>query len=75
MSLKLRNVVLNLRIILSFVLMRNVGSIIYDVAQKYDLLEVSDIRKCEKLHLKVKKAELDGIFLSNCRTLHVFPKF
>ena len=73
---RIKNVVINLQILISFVLLRDLGNIIYDIAQKYkNSLDVSDIRKCEKLYLKVKKAELDINFLSNCKTLQVFPQF
>ena len=38
------------------------GNIIHDVALKHDgALSVSELRKLEKLNIKVKKAELDKI--------------
>ena len=72
---KIKQVVFNIRLIISLVLLRDFGNIIYDIAQKYYSLDVSELRKCEQLHHKAKKAELDVTFLSNCKSLQVFPKF
>ena len=33
------------------------------------------LRKYEKLKIKIRKAELDLTFLTNCQTLNVYPKF
>ena len=33
------------------------------------------LRKYEKLKIKIRKAELDLTFLTNCQTLNCYPKF
>ena len=42
---------------------------------KYDSFDKSKLRRFEKLSIKLKKADLDLTFLSNCRTFNVIPKF
>ena len=55
--LSFKNVVFYLSLITKLVLLRKFGNIVYDIARKYEgLLNVVDLRKCEKLHLKVKKS-------------------
>ena len=56
-------------------LSRNFGNIIHDIAQNYININVSDLRKLEKLHIKRNKAQLDINFLINCKNFGVFPKF
>ena len=75
MSCKLKQVVIDFRIIISLVLLRHFGKIAVDIAQKYESIDFAELRKAEKLHLKTKKAELDVNFLSNCKNLQVIPKF
>ena len=72
---KLKSVVLSLKILISLVLSRKFGNIIHDIAQNYININVSDLRKLEKLHIKRKKAQLDINFLINCKNFGVFPKF
>ena len=38
-------------------------------------MNVSDLRKLEKLHIKGNKAQLDINFLISCKNFGVFPKF
>ena len=45
------------------------------VYEKYIDINVSDLRKLEKLHIKQNKAQLDINFLINCKNFGVFPKF
>ena len=71
----IKRVVNKLRIVISFLLLRHFKFIANDIAVKYDGLDIVDLRKTEKLHLKLKKAELDINFLTNCQHLNVFPKF
>ena len=73
--LKLKSVVLFLKILVNLVLSRNFGNIIHDIAQNYININVSDLRKLEKLHIKRNKAQLDINFLINCKNFGVFPKF
>ena len=49
--------------------------IIYDIAAKYKDINLSDLRKLEKLDIKRNKSQLDINFLINCKTFFVFPKF
>ena len=45
------------------------------VYQKYIDINVSDLRKLEKLHIKRNKAQLVINFLINCKNFGVFPRF
>ena len=72
---KLKSVVLFLKILISLVFSRNFGNIIHDIAQNYIDINVTDLRKLEKLHIKRNKAQLDINFLINCKNFGVFPKF
>ena len=51
------------------------GNILYDYVQKYNTLKTETLRKYEKLKIKIRKAELDLTFLTNCQTLNVYRKF
>ena len=71
-----KNLVIYIRVIVSFVLLRAFGNIINDIAQKYgSSLDVKDLRKLERLQIKVNKAKLDINFLKNCESFQVYPKF
>ena len=73
---KLKLVVFFLKLLTNLVLLRSFGNIIYDVAHKYnEQMSVPQLRKLEKLYIKSHKAKLDIIFLKNCKTFGVFPKF
>ena len=54
---------------------RNFGNIVYDIVQKYENVEVFQLRKLERLSIKTRKAELDIKFLRNCKIFNVIPKF
>ena len=54
---------------------RNIGNIVYDIVQKYENVEVFQLRKLERLSIKTRKAELDIKFLRNCKIFNVIPKF
>ena len=72
----IKSVVLFLKCLTIFVLNRNFGNLVHDVAHKYnEQLDVADLRKLEKLHKKVEKVTLDITFLRNCDTFNVVPKF
>ena len=67
MSLKLKHVVTFLKITICFLLSRPFGPIIHDIAARYEgRLNISDLRKLEKVSIKARKAELDLNFLRNC---------
>ena len=72
---RLKNVVIFVQTILSFVLSRKIINIYNDIAQKYGNVTVKDFRKYEKLEYKKKKLKLDINFLNNCKQLCVYPKF
>ena len=57
-----KSVVLFSKIILLFIVQRNFGNIIYDYVQKYDTLKIEQLRKYEKLKIKIRKAKLDACF-------------
>ena len=42
--------------------------------QKYDTLKIEQLRKYEKLKIKIRKAELHATFLRNCQIFNVRPK-
>ena len=71
----LKTVVLVTKFIVALLICRPYRSLIKDIANKYDELDISDLRKFEKLSLKCRKAELDVLFLKNCKLFGVFPKF
>ena len=81
---KLKSLVFFLKILISIVLSRNFGNIIHNIPhkskivfnkQKYININVSDLRKLQKLHIKLNKAHLGINFLTNCKNFGVFPKF
>ena len=72
---KLKLIASYVRLITCLLLHRNIGNIIYDIVQKYENVEVFQLRKLERLSIKIEKAELDIKFLHNCKTFNVKPKF
>ena len=72
---RLKNVVIFIQTILSFVLSRKIINVNNDIAPKYGNVTVKDFRKYEKLEYKKKKLKLDIDFLNNCKQLGVYPKF
>ena len=68
----LKIIVILLDLLVSFISNRPFGSIIHDIAIKYEEINVGDLRKLEKLTLKQKKAELDITFLKNCQNFQLF---
>ena len=65
----------NIRLITCLLLHRNFGNIVYDIMQKYENVGVFQLRKLERLSIKIEKAELDIKFLSNSKIFNVIPKF
>ena len=43
--------------------------------EKYENVEVLQLRKLESLSIKTRKAELDINLLRNCKIFNVIPKF
>ena len=72
---RLKNVVIFIQTILSFVLSRKIINIYNDIAGKYGNATVKDFRKYEKLEHKNNKLKLDIDFLNNCKQFGVYPKF
>ena len=69
-------VCLYLKIISCLLLFGKFGTIVHDLAAKYERkLSISDFRHLEKTSIKARKAQLDVNFLKNCQSLRVFPKF
>ena len=72
---RLKNVVIFIQTILSFVLPRKIINIYNDITRKYGNVTVKDFRKFEKLENKNNKLKSDIDFLNNCKLLGVCPKF
>ena len=71
----LKNVVIFIQTILSFVLLRKITNIYNNIAWKYGNVTVKDFWKYGKLEYKRNKLKLDIDFLNNCKQLGVYPKF
>ena len=72
---KLKALFIFLSVATHFLLARPFGRIIYDVAARYDEINVGDLRKLEKISIKIKRIKNDIAFLKNCQTFQVFLKF
>ena len=72
---RLKNVVIFIQTILSFVLSRKIINIYNDIAWKYGNVTVKDFQKYEKLGYKKNKLKLRINFLNNWKHLGVYPKF
>ena len=72
---RLKNLVIFIQTILSFVLSRKIISIYNNITGKYGNVSVKDFRKYEKLEYKKNKLKLDTGFLNNYKQLGVYPKF
>ena len=72
---RLKNVVIFIQTILSFVLPRKIINIYNNIARKYGNVTVKDFQKYEKLKYKKNKRKLDIDFLNNCKQLGMYPKF
>ena len=71
---RLKNAVMFLQTIVSFLLPRKIMNMYNDLAQKDGNVTVKDCRKYEKLEYKNNKLKLDIDFLNNCKQLGVYPK-
>ena len=71
---RLKNVVIFIQKILSFVLPRKIINIYNDIVRKYGNVRVKNFRKYEKLEYKKNKLKLDIDFFNNCKQLGVYPK-
>ena len=69
---RLKNVVIFIQTILSFVLSRKIINIYNDVARKYGNVTDKDFRNYEKLEYKKNKLKIDIDFLNNCKQLGVY---
>ena len=67
--------VLFLKVFVCLLAQRRFGNVIHDIVLKYESLDKSKLRRFENLSIKLKKADLDLTFLSNCQTFNVIPKF
>ena len=72
---RLKNVVIFIQKILSFVLPRKIINIYNDIVRKYGNVRVKNFRKYEKLEYKKNKLKLDIDFFNNCKELGVHLKF
>ena len=71
----LKCVFLCLRLSIKLISQRTFGNIIHDIGDKYDNITIPELRRYQKLKIKVDKAELDLKFLCNCELFNVYPKF
>ena len=74
-SWKIKHAVIFIQTSLGLVLSKSFDKTIHDIARKYDNLNVSDLRKLVKLHIKWNRGETDINFLKNYKCFGVFPKF
>ena len=72
---KIESAVLLLMILIRLVLSRNFGNIMHDTAPNYIDINVRELQKLEKLHIKRNKPQLDINFSINCKNCFVFSKF
>ena len=71
----LKNVLIFIQTILSFVLSRKIINIYDDIAQRYGNVTIKDFRKYEKLECKKNKLKLDIDFLNNYKQLGMYLEF
>ena len=71
---RLKNVVIFLQTVLSFVLSRKIINIYSDIARKYGNVTVKAFWKYEKLEYKKNKLKIEIEFLNNCKQLSLCPK-
>ena len=72
---RLKDVVIFIQTILSFVRSKKITNIYNDIARKYGNVTVKGFRKYEKLEYKKKELKLDIDFLNNCKQLGLYLKF
>ena len=72
---RLKNVVIFIQTILSFMLSRKIINIYNDIASKYGNVTFKGLRKNRKLEYKENKLKIDIDFLNNCKQLGVHLKF
>ena len=70
----LKNVVIFIQTILSFVLSRKIVNIYNDIARKYGNIRVKDFQKYEKVEYKKNKLKSEIDFLNNCKQVGVYSK-
>ena len=71
----LKSIVSYLYVITCLLLQRKFGNIIHDIMQKYETVDVSQLRKLERISIKIAKAKLDIRFLNYCKLYNVIPKY
>ena len=72
---RLKNVMIFIQTILSYVLSRKSINIYNDIAREYRNVTVQDFQKYEKLEFKKNKLKIGIYFLNSCKQLCVYPKF
>ena len=70
----LKNVLIFIQTVLSFVLSIKIINIYNDISRKYRNVTVKNFWKHEKLEYKKNKLKLEIDFLNNCKQLGVYPK-
>ena len=64
-----------MKILTCFISHRTFGNVIHETVQNYSNISTQQLGKLEKLSIKLKKADLDIEFLTNCKIFNVIPKF
>ena len=64
-----------LYLVICLLLRRKFGNVIHDTMLKHEDVDLFQLRKLEKISVKIGKAELDNIFQNNCKLYKIFPKF
>ena len=72
---RLKNGVIFLHTIVSFVLSRKIINVYNNLPQNYGNNTIKDFRKYEKLQYRKNKLKLDIDFVNNCKQLGVYSKF
>ena len=57
------------------VMLDNLVNVIHGIVQKYESVDVSQLRKLGTISIKMAKAQLDIRFLNNCKLYNVIPRF
>ena len=73
--MKLKSVFISFKVIVCLLLLRTFGNIMHDTTHRYSGVTMPQLRRYEKLRIKVNNANLDKIFLKNCQPFNVVSKF
>ena len=75
MNKHLKTIVSCLYLITCLLLHRRIGNVIHDIVQKFENVDISQLRKLKKISIKIGKAEIGISFLNNCKLCNIVWKF